>query len=153
MIGIFRKKAIDFFSAQEKETITSAIKAAECRTSGEVRVFVETKCRFVDALDRAKELFEQLNMHTTAQHNGVLLYIALKDRQLAIFGDDGIHEKVGSHFWNNQIKQMVQSFNKENYAEGIATVVQKVGTALETHFPYNNETDVNELPDDIVFGK
>jgi hypothetical protein len=27
-----------------------------------------------------------------------------------------------------------------------------IGDALHTHFPFDNDTDKNELPDDIVFG-
>jgi len=123
------------------------------QTSGEVRVFIESKCAYVNALDRAIELFPQLNMHQTAQRNGVLVYVAVKDKQLAVFGDEGIHTKVGDVFWNNAVKEMLTHFNKENYAAGIAEVVSKIGDALKLHFPYNAATDINELPDDIVFGK
>jgi uncharacterized membrane protein len=31
--------------------------------------------------------------------------------------------------------------------------VIQIGEALTTHFPYDNDTDKNELPDQIVFGK
>lgn len=152
MLNFFKKKAADFFTAEEKELISNAIKAAEKNTSGEVRIFVESKCKFVNAVDRAEEIFAQLNMYATEQRNGVLIYVALKDRQLAVYGDKGIHEKVGSAFWNEEVKQMIQFFNKENYAQGIATVAQQIGDALALHFPYCKVSDTNELPDDIVFG-
>jgi len=82
----------------------------------------------------------------------VLLYIAMKDHQLAVFGDKGIHEKVGTAFWNNEVRQMLSSFSKHNYAEAIVKIITDIGDALITHFPYENE-DRNELPDDIVFGR
>ena len=91
MFGIFRKKADDFFSATEKEKIHTAIKQAEQNTSGEVRVYVESRCRFVDPIDRAAEIFYNLKMQATELHNGVLVYVAMKDRQLAIFADEGIY--------------------------------------------------------------
>ncbi|HKC35714.1 MAG TPA: hypothetical protein VKB95_06615, partial [Chitinophagaceae bacterium] len=75
------------------------------------------------------------------------------DRQLAVFGDEGIHKKVGNEYWNNEVKKMISNFNRDNYAKGISEVVKDIGVALTKHFPYNNETDKNELPDDIVFGK
>jgi uncharacterized membrane protein len=153
MLNLFRKKAADFFTAKEKEMITAGIKAAELNTSGEVRIFVESRCKFVNAVDRAEEIFAQLNMFQTEQRNAVLIYVALKDKQLAVFGDKGIHEKVGTAFWSEGVKQMIQFFNKENYAEGIASVATQIGDALAFHFPYNKLTDVNELPDDIVFGR
>ena len=98
MLNLFRKKAANFFTAEEKEIITAGIKAAELNTSGEVRVFVESRCKFVQAVDRAEEIFDQLKMYQTDQRNAVLIYVALKDRQLAVFGDKGIHEKVGTTF-------------------------------------------------------
>ncbi|MBN8835717.1 MAG: TPM domain-containing protein [Sphingobacteriia bacterium] len=153
MFSFFRKKSSSFFSEEEKQIITSAIQHAEQQTSGEVRVFIESKCSYVNAIDRAIELFGKLNMHQTKQRNGVLVYVAVKDRQLAVFGDVGIHEKVGNEFWNNAVQQMIQHFNKSNYALGIAQTVTAVGEALKNHFPYDAATDINELPDDIVFGK
>lgn len=137
----------------EQQQIVAAIKAAEQRTSGEIRVFIESHCRFVDPLDRATEIFASLKMMQTAARNGVLVYVALKDRQLAIFGDKGIHEKVGSDFWAQQVRTILSHFNKADYAGGIADVVTGIGDALHQHFPYDRENDENELPDDIVFGK
>jgi uncharacterized membrane protein len=152
LLSFFQRKETEFFSEQEKELIVSAIKAAELRTSGEIRLYVESKCEYVDAIDRAIEIFTALKMHETADRNAVLVYIALKDHQLAIFGDEGIHQKVGTQFWNAEVAKMLKHFNKSNYAEGIAEVVKDVGEVLVHHFPYDRTTDKNELPDDIVFG-
>ncbi len=150
-IPFFRRK--EFFTAAEKQQIVESIQAAEKQTSGEIRVFVESRCRFVDPLDRAREIFAGLKMQETAARNAVLVYVALKDRQLALFGDQGIHEKVGTAFWNDKVKLILAHFNKADYAQGIAGVVTEIGKALYRHFPYDKGTDKNELPDDIVFGK
>ena len=147
----FRRR--EFFSASEKQQIVAAIQAAERQTSGEIRVFVESRCRYVDPLDRAAEVFSVLKMDQTAARNGVLVYVALRDRQLAIVGDQGIHEKVGNTFWEREVRQILADFNKANYAEGIAKIAGDIGEALRTHFPYDKDSDINELPDDIVFGK
>ncbi|HEY6900954.1 MAG TPA: TPM domain-containing protein [Puia sp.] len=136
-----------------QQRVVAAIKAAEQLTSGEIRVFVESHCRFVDPLDRAIEVFTGLKMEQTAVRNGVLVYVALRDRQLAILGDKGIHEKVGTAFWKQQVAAILSHFNKADYAGGIADVVAAIGEALHQHFPYDRENDENELPDDIVFGK
>ena len=152
MFSLFRKKK-DFFNAEEKQLITEAIRHAEQMTSGEVRVFVESKCSYMDAIDRAAELFFNLQMQKTDDRNAVLIYIAMGDHQLAVFGDEGIHKKVGNEYWNTEVKKMITNFNRDNYAEGISEVVKDIGEALTKHFPYNNDTDKNELPDEIVFGK
>jgi uncharacterized membrane protein len=152
MFGLFRKNE-QFFTAEENQLIVEAIKAAEKNTSGEVRVFVESRCRWVDAIDRAAELFFKLQMERTAQRNAVLVYIAIRDRQLAVLGDEGIHQKLGDVYWNQVVNQMLSQFDRSNYAKGIADCVTQIGEALHTHFPYDGKTDKNELPDEIVFGK
>lgn len=152
MFGLFKKKA-EFFSSEEQKSIVQAICEAERMTSGEVRVFVESRCSYVDALDRAAELFFQLKMNETADRNAVLVYVAIKDHQLAIFGDEGIYKKAGPEFWQTEVGKMIDNFNKENYAEGIRQCVLDISDALHRHFPYDHDTDKNELPDNIIFGK
>jgi uncharacterized membrane protein len=151
MFGLLKKKP--FFSQEDNETIVQSIRDAEKQTSGEIRVFVESKCRFIDPLDRAYEIFTQLKMEKTEQRNGVLFYVALKDRQLAIFADSGIHQAVGEQYWKDVVKHILVFFNKENYALGIKECVLKIAEALQSYFPYDAATDKNELPDEIIFGK
>jgi uncharacterized membrane protein len=151
MFSFFKKKP--FFSPEENETIVQSIRDAEKQTSGEVRIFVESKCRFIDPLDRAYEIFTQLKMDKTDHRNGVLFYVALKDKQLAIFADKGIHEAIGEQYWKDVVTHILVFFNKENYATGIKECIQKIGEALKNYFPYDNNTDKNELPDEIIFGK
>jgi uncharacterized membrane protein len=143
----------EFFSRDEQERIVNAIRLAEQQTSGEIRVYTESRCRFVDPIDRAAEVFWGLKMDMTKDRNGVLVYIAMKDRQFAILADQGIHEKVGQAFWNEEVSVMKKHFNNALPADAIEAVITDVGQALRTHFPYDRATDKNELPDDLVFGK
>ncbi len=147
----FKKK--NLLSALQEEEIVKAIRDAEKNTSGEVRVFIESKCRFVNPVDRAIEVFYGLKMEQTDEHNGVLVYVALKDRQLAIYGDDEINKRVGEAYWKNAVQQMLAHFNAANYVEGICAIVTTVGQTLAKEFPYKPKDDKNELPDEIVFGK
>ena len=150
MFSFSRKK--QFFTEEEKKLIVDAVQGAEKRTSGEIRVFVESRCKYVDAIDRAAEIFFGLKMEKTADRNAVLLYVAMKDRQLAVFADEGIHKRLGQEYWNREIKQLISNFNREDYAAGIRQCVTDIGEALYSNFPFDNKTDKNELPDDIVFG-
>lgn len=152
MFSFFRKKKL-LLSQEDNHLIVKAIRQAEKSTSGEVRVFVESRCSWLDAMDRAAEIFYSLQMEKTELRNSVLIYIALKDHQLAVFGDEGIHQKVGGGYWNKVVAEMLSSFNKENYGIGIAECVIQIGDALKTNFPYDHQTDKNELPDEIVFGR
>ena len=147
-----RKKP--FFSEEENEKIVHSIKEAEKQTSGEIRIFVESHCKYVNALDRATEIFNNLQMAKTELRNGVLFYVAVKDKQLAIFADKGIHEATGGDtYWQNAVKDIISVFSKDSLVAGICTSIYKIGQALKEHFPYDKDVDKNELPDEIVFGK
>ena len=147
------QKKKEFFSDEEKQRLLDAIKSAEQATSGEVRVFIESKCRFVDALDRAREVFFQLKMNETEQRNATLIYVAVDDHQAAVFGDEGIHQKVGPKYWQDEVKKMLMHFKQQHLADGICQVITDLGRALQFYFPFNKDTDKNELPDEIVFGR
>ncbi|HVZ56589.1 MAG TPA: TPM domain-containing protein [Chitinophagaceae bacterium] len=147
------RRPTEFFTQEEKENILAAVRAAERLTSGEIRVFVESRCRYVDALDRAADLFFRLGMEKTEDRNAVLLYLAVRDRQVAVFGDEGIHRRVGADYWKKIVGDILAHFNRDHYAEGVRQSVMQIGEALRQHFPFDNDTDKNELPDDIVFGK
>ncbi|MFN2458134.1 MAG: TPM domain-containing protein [Chitinophagaceae bacterium] len=147
------QKQKDFFTEEEKNCILETIRTAEQRTGGEIRVFVESKCKYVDAIDRAKELFFSLEMEKTKERNGTLVYVAVKDRQAAVFGDEGIHQKVGQKYWEDEVNKMLVCFKQKHLGDGICQCVTDIGEALHYHFPYNIDTDKNELPDNLVFGR
>ena len=151
LIPSFKKKG--FFSHEENTRIVEAIRQAEQQTSGEVRVYIESRCRFVDPLDRAAEIFWTLKMDQTQFHNSVLLYVAIKDQQFAIFADQGIHQKLGNDYWQQEVSVLSGHFRNNHYTDALVHVIHDIGVALHQHFPYDPGTDKNELPDDIVFGK
>jgi uncharacterized membrane protein len=153
IFSFFQKKPKQFFSVEENRQIVEAIRQAEKQTSGEVRIFVESKNPFVDPLDRAKEIFFNLKMQDTEHRNGVLLYLAMDHHELALFADEGIYEKAGAEYWNNEVKEMIAGFTKDNIGDSIERCVLHIGKTLTEKFPYEAATDKNELPDDIVFGK
>ena len=141
-----------FLSEKDKLQITNAIRVAETNTSGEIRVHIETKCPGGNALDRAAFLFEQLKMHKTALRNGVLFYVALEDHKFAILGDAGINSKVADNFWESTKDVVIARLKEGRIAEGLANGIVMAGEQLKAHFPYQSD-DVNELSDEISFGK
>jgi uncharacterized membrane protein len=153
MFSLFKPKQQKFFSPEDEVKIINAIREAEQQTSGEIRLYIESKNRFVDPLDRAAEIFAELNMYQTANRNGVLVYVAMAHHELAVYADEGIFKKAGQEFWNTAARTMISEFKKNNFAEGLIEVINKTGQLLKTHFPYDATTDKNELPDDIVFGR
>ncbi len=151
LFPFFKKKP--FFDEAEQERIVQAIRSCERLTSGEIRVYVESKNPLVSPLDRAKEVFFGLKMEKTDLRNGVLLYMATSHKELALFGDEGIYKATGAEYWNAEVKKMLDAIKASHIVDGVVGCILDVGEALKTHFPYIPSEDKNELPDDIVFGK
>ncbi len=144
-------KPSQFFSKEEQEVIVTAVKEAELNTSGEIRVHIEGKCKY-DVLDRSAYIFEKLGMHQTKLRNGVLFYLAVEDHKFAILGDAGINAVVPDNFWDETKSVMQDYFNKKEFVMGLAKGIQMAGMHLKKYFAYQQD-DVNELSDDISFGK
>ncbi|MCB0395953.1 MAG: TPM domain-containing protein [Flavobacteriales bacterium] len=140
----------DFLTQQEKDGILRAIRDAENRTSGEIRLHLENHCK-ADVLNRAAVVFHKLDMDASALRNGVLFYVAVKDHKFAILGDKGINDIVPPDFWDNIKEHMLAHFKENRYAQGITEGIGMAGEQLRKHFPVQ-EDDVNELPDDISYG-
>mgnify|MGYP006345420135 FL=1 len=151
LFSFFKQR--EFFSAKDKEQIVQAISLAEKETSGEIRIYIESKNAYMDAIDRAAEIFFKLKMQETEHRNAVLLYIAMDHHELALFADEGIYQKAGKEYWDNAVKNMLSQFTKENISNGIEQCIAQIGQTLKEKFPYIPTEDKYELPDEIVFGR
>src|SRR5918992_4691475 len=129
------------FSDEDLDAIAAAIAAAERTTSGEIRVHLEPRLPHSrggekpDALARARAVFTTLGMQRTADRNGVLIYLAIEDRQLAVLGDEGIHARVGAEYWEHVRDVMVDRFRAQAPRDGAVTAVTDVAEVLRRFFP------------------
>ena len=140
-----------FLSEEDLAAIARAVRQTEARTSAEVRVHLDHTCE-EDALRRAVKVFERLGMHRTAERHGVLIYVAVKDRKLAVIGDAGIHERVGEAYWRELVDAVRDHLRQQRSREGLVHAVEQVGETLSRYFPRRPD-DVNELPDDVSVGR
>jgi len=143
-------KVEDFLTKEEEQDIIEAIRMAEKETSGEIRVHIE-KTTSIDAFDRALEVFHLLEMNKTALKNGVLIYVAVKDKTFVICGDKGINELVSNDFWDTTKEVMASHFKNGNFKQGLIDGIKKAGHELKLYFPYQ-EGDTNELSNEISKG-
>ena len=134
-------------SPADEQRVLSAIRAAESKTSGEIRVHVERWSR-EPALVTAQRWFERLGMRRTHHRNGILFYVAVDERAFAVVGDEGIHRAVGPEFWEALRDAMASSFAQGDFASGLVKAIDTAGARLAEHFPRRPE-DRNELPDDV----
>lgn len=143
-------KVEDFLTKEEEEEIVEAIRLAEKNTSGEIRVHIEASTS-LDAYDRAKEVFHDLNMDATQLQNGVLIYLAVNDKTFVICGDKGINDVVDHDFWDCTRDAMVKQFKLGNYKQGLVDGILNAGEQLKKYFPWH-ENNTNELSNEISKG-
>ena len=143
-------KVENFLTKEEEQEIVEAIRVAEKETSGEIRVHIEKTTSKVP-YDRALEVFNSLNMHETELQNGVLIYMAVADKQFVICGDKGINDVVPVDFWESTKKIMATQFKTGNYKQALIEGILKAGEQLQKYFPYQ-ENDANELLNEISKG-
>tara|TARA_R110000868_G_scaffold196650_1_gene442633 strand:- start:15141 stop:15581 length:441 start_codon:yes stop_codon:yes gene_type:complete len=144
-------KVEDFLTKEEEQEIIEAIRTAELNTSGEIRVHIEKTSQTTDAYKRALEVFHYLKMDNTKEQNGVLIYVAVKDKTFAICGDKGIHDVVPPDFWDST-KDLIQShFKSGHFKQGLIEGILKAGEVLNQYFPWQHG-DKNELSNEISKG-
>jgi len=143
-------KVEDFLTPEEEQEIVEAIRMAEKSTSGEIRVHIE-KTTSIDTFDRAMEVFHLLKMDETQLKNGVLIYLAVKDKYFVICGDKGINDLVPNDFWDCTRDVMVKNFKENNYKQGLVEGILRAGEQLKKFFPYE-DGDTNELSNEISKG-
>ena len=142
-------KAREFIDRLDEPRVVAAIRHAESRTSGEIRVFVSSR-DVDDPLDRARRRFEKLGLTRTRERNAVLLYFAPVSRKFAVVGDVGVHEKCGAGFWEEIVAEVRAHLRAERFTEAVAHAVEKCGALLAQHFPPRPGGGENELPDAIA---
>ena len=136
---------------KDENEIVEAIRTAEKSTSGEIRVHLEKSSGSQDIFERAMEVFHQLKMDNTKEENGVLIYVAMEDRNFVIYGDKGINNKVEDDFWESTKDVILNHFKKGNFKQGLVDGILMAGEQLKRHFPWQ-EDDENELSDQISKG-
>ena len=141
-------KAREFLKTLQQDDIVAAIRKAEKKTSGEIRVFI-TRKEPADAIAAAQTQFSELGMEKTGERNGVLIFVAPRVRKFAVIGDTGVHARCGDAFWHAVAGEMTGHFKKEEFTSGILHGIHKAGELLAQHFPRKPD-DINELPDDIA---
>jgi uncharacterized membrane protein len=139
-----------FKAAVDRGRIVAAIRDAEARSTGEVRVHVSGR-KVADVEKAAAAQFEALGMTKTARRNGVLIYVAPASQKFAVIGDTAIHAQCGPGFWQEIAQAMSEDFHAGRFTDGLVKGVARAGDELARHFPQSAaRPDTNELPDDVT---
>lgn len=144
-------KIEDFLTAQDEAEIIEAIRIAEAKTSGEIRVHIEASATKTIE-NRALEVFYHLKMDNTKLQNGVLIYVAVNDKSFCIYGDKGINTVVESDFWDCTKNAIQNQFKQGKFKQGLINGILNAGRELSKHFPWHHEHDIDELSNEISKG-
>ena len=137
-----------FLTEDDSERIANAIKETESRTSAEIKFVIVRHC-WTDIKRKAAEIFKRYDLDKTEQRNCLLILLVTANREFLIYGDQGIHEKVGQDFWEDTSSLMMNKFKEGAFGDGICEAIKLVGEKLACHFPYQAD-DTNEISDEVV---
>ena len=112
----------------------AAIREAEQKTTGEIRVVVTHK-HIEDPVTEAQKEFDRLGMAKSPHRNGVMIFVAPRSHKFAVIGDQAVHEKCGDEFWQKLAAAMTGYFRKSEFTDGIIHGVKEAGQLLAKHFP------------------
>ncbi len=144
------KLAREMFSDSDLEEISTAIKAFEARTSGEIIISFNTSSNN-QPYKTAKRIFEKAKLYQTRERNATLIVLFLTEKKFSIYGDIGIHEKVPTDFWEATVADMKALFAEGKMREGLLVGIETLGENLAKYFSVS-EDDVNELSDAFKYG-
>ncbi len=148
--GPFRKKGPVWLDESACGRVVAAIGEAERGNRGEVRVHLEARCRF-DPVERAHDVFGELEMYETAEGTGVLLYLSVEDRRVAVFSGPGIPGITDPAFWEPAVDAARDGLREGALADGLVAALGAIGDILRASVP-GEAPEGNQRPDTISFG-
>lgn len=140
-------KATEFLGKLDPQSVVDAIRGAESRTTGEIRVFVSRHATTDVSVD-ARRQFEALKLHNTTDRNAVLFYFVPGNQEFAVVGDAGIHSRVGADFWPMLSTRITERLRTGDITAAVVEGIRRVGAELAIHFP-STTGGQNEFPDSI----
>jgi uncharacterized membrane protein len=142
----------EFLAQLDHPRIVEAIKAAEAKSSGEIRVYIQRGELEGEALPLAEKKFLEFGMDKTAERNAVLILVAPRAQKFAVVGDEGVHQKCGPAFWKELVAGMRGHFKRAAFTDALVLAIEETGQLLARYFPRSGAADVNELSDDVIEG-
>jgi uncharacterized membrane protein len=120
-------------SASELQYLLHSI---EKETSGKAIIHIDEFCKG-DPYFKATKIFRELNLLRHPLQNSALIYVATKDRKLAIILDRGLEEKVEQGYIKESCESLATSLKENQMLEGLTQTLNSLKTVWKNHFPVN----------------
>jgi uncharacterized membrane protein len=138
----------DFLTTEQEQEVVEAIRAAEARTSGEIRVVITS--RWILRPERcARRLFDQLGMERTRHRNGALIVLFARRRRFVVLGDDALEEIIRPQGWQEISAEMSALLREGRKVEALIGVIRRLGATMAAHWP-PDASNPDELPNAVV---
>jgi len=99
--------------------------------------------------ERAELEFYRAGIGATTGSTGILLFLAIEDRQAVVLADKAISSKLSPDAWSEVLNLMLQGLRRGRCAEGLTAAVHRCGEILSAHFPIETD-DSNELTNRLI---
>ncbi len=88
----------------------------------------------------AQQQFAAIGARALEAETGVLIFVALEDRQVRILAPDAVHDKVGEAVWNRAVAAIGEGMKAgRDPTAGIVQAVEICGEGLARHYPATGE--------------
>ena len=139
----------EFLCPEESARVESVIAEAEQYTSAEIKLVIVSHC-WTDIRAKAASIFKKQGLQNTVQRNCVLILVVTANREFLIYGDEGIHAKVGQGFWDEVRNEMLSFFAEARVGDALCAGIKRAGEKLKVFFPRQKE-DRNEVPNEVAY--
>jgi putative membrane protein len=85
----------------------------------------------------------------TAERIGVLLFLALAERQVLILPDAAISARIGDERWRDIVDHLTDATHRRGLGDAVVAAVDEVASVLEGAFPVG-AGDRNEISDALI---
>jgi putative membrane protein len=97
----------------------------------------------------ARLLFFERGLGALPNHNGVLLLVALAERQVEIVADHGIDSLAGTAEWQKIVDAFAAAARSGKVAAALEAAIRDLGAVLARHFPAG-PGERNHVPDRLI---
>lgn len=145
------------FTKKDLQKIEQAVRSAEKKTSGEIVPLIVTAAlplwlkRFIPLKlskyytnYRARRFFFEQGIHKTVGQTGIIIVIFLQERCVEVIADKGISAHYPATTWEELVKIIVRSAQKDRLVQGLCQAIGRCGKILQAYCP-RQKNDRNEL--------
>lgn len=100
---------------------------------------------------RASAAFLEQEVFKTRERTGILIFVALFERRVAVLGDSGINAKVEQGDWDAVVAEIVAGIRAGRPGAALARGIEMCGSLLERHRVERRTDDTDELDDRLRF--